>query len=104
MVAEAAKKFPQLDTLRCDTISANVASFVYMPNATGSIFLFCTDDLSLDILVHECTHVVMRIFDAIGSDVTEDTEEFFAYLNEMIFRDTLKLLKSKFSFVPKMPV
>lgn len=103
MIVEAAKKFPQLDLLKCDTINSNVASFVYMPNATGSIFLFCTDELSIDILVHECIHVTMRIFDAIGAEVTEDTEEFFAYLNEMIFRDTIKLLKTKFDFIPKMP-
>lgn len=103
MIVEAAKKFPQLDLLKCDTINSNVASFVYMPNATNSIYLFCTDELSVDILVHECVHVVMRIFDAIGADVTPDTEEFFAYLNEMIFRDTLRLLKAKFAFTPKMP-
>ncbi|TXH08747.1 MAG: hypothetical protein E6R03_17695 [Hyphomicrobiaceae bacterium] len=102
MVLEAAKRYPQLAALKCDTVRPNVMSFVYSPLDTNAIYLFATDELRLDVLVHECFHITMRIFDAIGSEVNEHTEENFAYLNEMIFRDVYNALEKKFKFTPSM--
>lgn len=100
MIEEATKKFPLLQALTCEGIGPNIISFVYKPEYNNHIFLFATDELSLDILVHECAHVVMRIFEGIGSEVNESTEEFFAYTQEMIFRDTMEAMNKHFEFVP----
>ena len=100
MVEEAAKRYPSLNNLKCDPIRSNILSFVYSPEGTNNIFLFTTDEVTLGTLVHECVHVVMRIFESVGAEVNEHTEEFFAYLQDMIFRDTMHILKTKFKFSP----
>lgn len=100
MIVEASKKFPHVADLTCNGIGPNIVSFVYKPEHSNHIYLFATDELSLDILVHETAHVVMRIFEGIGSEMNESTEEFFAYLQEMIFRDTMEVLYKQFEFTP----
>jgi hypothetical protein len=104
MLEEATRKYPALRELTCDGIQPNIVSFVYCPEHTNTIFLFATDEVSMDILVHECTHVVMRIFECIGAELKEPSEEFFAYYMEMIFRDVLSIFKKRCSFTPKLPL
>lgn len=103
MEQEAAKRYPALASLKCTPIAGNVMSFVYCPPETNTIYMFATGSLKLDILVHECVHIVMRVFEAIGADMCEETEEFFAYIQEMVFRDILTALKTKFDFIPELP-
>lgn len=103
MIEEAAKKYPQLRMLLQEDWSRdNTVSFVWRHPGSSTIFLFITDEMTIDIVVHESVHVVSRIFEIIGAPITEDTEEFFAYYQETMFRDILKTLKNKFNFTPKM--
>lgn len=102
MVTEASKQYPSLETLRLESIKEKVISFVYNPEPGNIIFLFANDEMTIDVLVHECVHIVMRIFNTIGADMNQETEEFFAYLQDMTFRDIYKVLTSKFKFTPKV--
>jgi len=88
MVKEAILTYPELNVMSNDSVLSvsGVISFVFNSNS-GNIFLFLTDDFKMDTLVHECVHVVSRIFERIGSEFTEDTEEFFAYLMDFMFRE-----------------
>lgn len=101
MIKEALPLYPELGMMSHDMSlsTSGVISFVFNANS-ANIFLFLTDDFKLDTLVHECVHVVSRIFNRIGSEFTEDTEEFFAYLMDFMFREIYTLVTKQF----KLPI
>ncbi|TKI02958.1 hypothetical protein [Martelella alba] len=48
-------------------------------------------DDSADTLVHEVSHLVIDIFNAVGMEVNIETTEAFAYLFESIFSQCFKI-------------
>lgn len=77
-------------------------SLVYKQNGTTVAYIFVDDQITIDTLVHECVHIVCRLFEVIGSEINESTEEFFAYLNSHMFRRIYKVITQTFALIPKM--
>lgn len=100
MVGELSTKYSDLSRLL--DIEDNVLSFVFNDKGSSNIYLFLTDAFSVDVLIHESVHVVSRIFDIMGVDTCEETEEFFAYLMEFMFREIMHLLKTELKIKPPM--
>lgn len=65
---------------------------VYNTKSSTNIYLFVADDLPLDVLVHECIHITFAVFDIVGSNINEETEELFAYINQFIFNEVKDLI------------
>jgi hypothetical protein len=86
--------YPELTLLLAadDVGSKTTSAMVYKANDSTSVCLFIKKGISISILIHECVHIVSRIFDIIGSEVNEETEEFFAYLQEYIFKEVYTLI------------
>lgn len=100
IINEASIEYPELSCLRTEDRS-NIIAFVYRPTGCGTLFLFMKKDLSMDILAHECIHLTAGVFEMVGADMNEQTEEFFAYINESIFREVLKIIRDRFGFIPE---
>lgn len=79
-----------------------ILAFTYCIGNTGNIFLFVTEDVAIDILVHECVHIASRVFEATGSYINEETEELYAYLLEYIFREVYRTLTNTFKVKMKI--
>lgn len=101
MLVKAACTFPELTRIPEESTDSSLA-FVYAPESSGNIFFFMTDDFGLDILVHEITHIVFALFDRIQVNINEETEEFFAYISESLFRDSISVITKEFKLKMKM--
>lgn len=70
-----------------------------------SLLCFPSGAIDLSIIVHEIVHVVYSIFRSVDSKLTGDTEEFYSYLSEYLFREIYyvldKVIKVKKLFVAK---
>lgn len=75
--------FPVL--LQMEKPNDNYLALVFKSEISNEIFLFINDEVSFSIIAHECVHIVSRIFEIVGSPITEATEEFFAYLLDYTF-------------------
>lgn len=102
MVLEACNKYKSLEQIKCDNIPTNVMAFVYKSDDENIIYLFATNTLTTEVLVHECAHIALRVFQSIGAEINEETDEFHAYILEMLFRDIYNILVKKFNFTPEM--
>lgn len=58
----------------------------------GVLALFRKDKLTLQVLVHECVHIVNFIFKAKGIDLDIDNDELQAYLTDWVFNEINKTL------------
>ena len=54
--------------------------FVSTANSGGSGFIWCDKSTSYATLAHEAFHATHSIMDAIGGNLTHDSEESYAYL------------------------
>jgi hypothetical protein len=106
MVGELLIEYPELMPLYVSFEEDQRAAmaFVYKHEASSQIFLFCTDNLGLDILVHECVHITAAVFHTVGSNINDETEEWFAYLNEFVFREVYAVLTKDFKHKLKMAI
>jgi hypothetical protein len=97
MVDEAKKGFPDLKRLDSEPFGDGVSAFVFSDDTSpsGNIYLFFTDSLTIDVLVHECVHVTSRVFDKLDSELNPSTEEIFAYTMEFMFRDIYYMITDK---------
>lgn len=68
----------------------------------SNIYLLVKDNITMDTLLHECIHVTFRIFEKIGSSANLETEEFFAYITDFIFKSVYKILKEDFKLKVKV--
>lgn len=103
LIKEAAKTEPALLSLIEQVGSDNEPlSFVCDDENSTCIYLFIKDDTTLATLVHECVHIVVRIFDIIGMKINRDTEEMFAYLEGFIFKKVYNLMTKKLNLNPKV--
>lgn len=93
-IAEALFKqgYLQMSYFLSNPMVGNIDACVYHDPNDTEIFLFVSDNLSIDVLVHECIHITARIFDITGSDITNDTEEFFAYINQFMFKECYEII------------
>lgn len=106
MITSLSEEFPELKVLEKDKTALNkqVLSFVFNDESNNNIFLFLTDNFGTDVLVHECVHVTFRLFEIVGSDINEETEEWFAYLNEFMFRESYKIITQEFKLKVTMNI
>lgn len=74
------------------TNTDNYSACVLSSDKDLTILLIFNEDITVDILVHECIHIVYNIFEYIGSDINRETEEFFAYLNQFIFNEVYNII------------
>lgn len=102
-IKEASLQYESLIELANDDDGTNPAlSLVYKANGTTNAFIFVDDEITIDTLVHEAIHLSCRLFEIIGSKVTDDTEEVFSYLNTHIFKEVYKVITTIFKLKPKM--
>lgn len=84
--------------------AANSDACVYNDNMSTDIYLFISNNLTLDILVHECIHITSRIFEIMGSEINSHTEELFAYINQNIFKQCYNLITNEIKVKLKVEV
>ncbi len=94
MIEDSLTEYPELYPLIAETFD-EAQAFVYN-RESFNIFMFVTDNLSIDVLVHECTHAVFAIYDIIGQVVDRKNDEFFAYLTEHVFREYYSMITDNF--------
>lgn len=58
----------------------------------GVLALFRKDKVTLQVLVHECVHIVNFIFKAKGIVLDVDNDELQAYLTDWVFNEINKTL------------
>lgn len=75
-------------------------SMVYKLRGETNAYMFIADDITIDTIVHESVHVVCRLFEIIGSNINEETEEFFAYIQTDVFKRVYKMTIEKFNLNP----
>lgn len=101
MCKEAVTQYPELMGLVMDGEDVNnCTAFVYSVGG-ANVFMFINDSLTLDVLVHECTHVTAAVFRRINSPINDCTEEFYAYITESIFRDAYSIITQQFKLKMK---
>jgi len=100
IVYEAALKDENLVPLANSMEGATPLSMVYNLDGTTVVYMFMDDSISLDTIVHESAHVVCRLFEIIGSNINEETEEFFAYIQTDVFKRVYKTVTQKFQLDP----
>ena len=81
--------------------SRSPVSLVYNIPGTANVYLVLNGEITMDTLIHECSHVIFRIFEITGSPITEDTEEFFSYMLGAVFSECVKTIKQNFKIKPK---
>lgn len=96
MIQELIPKYPELFMLLGDPSVNNNLAFAVGSEESPNIFVFITDDCALDVIVHEVTHTVFSIFRRIGATISEDSEEFFAYLMEFNFKEVGNIIYDTF--------
>lgn len=102
IIQEAAQGDPNLVPLAVNEGPNPSLSLVFKYEGTTVAYMIVDDHMTIDTLVHEAIHVTCRLFEIINSEVNDDTEEFFAYLNTYIFREVYKVLTTKFKLKPQM--
>lgn len=85
----------QMSYFLSNPMVGNIDACVYHDPNDTEIFLFISNNLTIDVLIHECVHITARIFDIIGSEITNDTEEFFAYINQFMFKECYDTITNK---------
>lgn len=98
ILLKAQESNPALQAIPLDSFPS--AAFVSQIDTT--IYLFITDQLTLDILVHECIHITKALFFIMNSEFNTHTEELFAYINQFMFRQLLNILKEHLKFHIKL--
>lgn len=102
IIREAATVEDNLKPLAQDEGPMPSLSLVFKHEGTTVAYIIVDDDISIDTIVHEAIHITCRLFEIVNSEVNDDTEEFFAYLNTHVFREVYKVLTTKFRLKPKM--
>jgi hypothetical protein len=96
MLQEMLPKYPELLGVLGDPSINNNLAFAIGCEESPNIFIFFNDDCALDVIVHEVTHTVFSVFRRIGAEISEDSEEFFAYLMEFNFKEVGKIIYETF--------
>lgn len=79
-----------LDEMCGNDFSAIVSSY-----KTHIICRFIDKKPRLDIIVHECHHVLSRIMDAVGIKLSDESEEAHAYLLQEMYNTIVNLTRKK---------
>jgi hypothetical protein len=103
MAEEALGPYPELLHLVAQPLERKPLCFVYNNLESDNIFLFITDEFTGDILVHESVHITFRIFDIIGAEPSIETEEFFAYITEFVYRELIGVCTEEFGLDMSTP-
>ena len=82
-------------------LEGEALSLVYKNDGSTTAYIVVDDTISVDVIVHEACHIVFRLFGIIGSQINEDTEEFFSYLTSHMFRKVYEVVTG-FGLAPKM--
>lgn len=96
---KSTSEFPDLKSL---SGSLKVPSAAEVARVGTSIYLVATNHITQSILIHESVHIVARIFDIINTDITSDTEEFFAYMVQYTTAHLLEIFQNEFKVKLKL--
>lgn len=75
-------------------------SMVYKHNGTTMVYVFIDDNITIDTIIHESNHIVFRVFEIVGSNINEETEEFFSYIDTDIFKKVYQVITEQFKLNP----
>ncbi len=71
----------------------DVEAYVYQPNNVRSIFLYIKSKrIAKSILVHEIHHINYYILGKIGIELSDETDEVYAYHFQMLYEKITKIL------------
>ena len=77
-----------------ETQDCNVA--YTLTNNSGVSILIVNSKTDLAQIHHECVHVTMEMFEYVGAEHTEETDELFAYYSQHVFEFVVRTLMTKF--------
>lgn len=94
------KKYKSLsqDLLGVNFTSAEAFTISISGHPGNILLIFHPDSYhKTEVLVHELIHISMWIFQHIGCDLNEYTEEPFAYLNDYLFTEIRNIINESYS-------
>lgn len=71
---------------------AIVYEFYDYPNVPFDIIVLLPTDVKSNTIVHEAFHIAVAILRKIGCNLTESSEEAYAYLNEWLYTKIVKTI------------
>jgi hypothetical protein len=102
MIQELIPVYPELFLFMSERAVSNSLAFTLSSEESPNVFVFITDDCALDVIVHETVHTIFSIFRRIGAEISDESEEFFAYLMEFNFREIGNIIYEKFKLKMKL--
>lgn len=70
---------------------ADVGAICSFERGVGCIFF--TYDATPSVIAHECFHMTLRVCEYIGSKLSSDSEEMYAYILEFLVRESTLLME-----------